>query len=105
MSVAVSIQESTVPAPARVDWTMKACLLLVPHTHTHTHAYKLLDEGVLPAGPVHRHPGAGDPERHRHDEGRPLGALRRRLQTLGGAFERRLDRRAVLVMEQLAANA
>ena len=52
MSVAVSIQESTVPAPARVDWTMKACLLLVPHTHTHTHTYKLLDEGVLPAGTV-----------------------------------------------------
>jgi hypothetical protein len=39
MSVAVSIQESTVPAPARVDWTMKACLLLVPHTHTHTHTH------------------------------------------------------------------
>jgi hypothetical protein len=53
MSVAVSIQESTVPAPARVDWTMKACLLLVPHTHTHTHththAYILLDEGIFSA--------------------------------------------------------
>ena len=63
------------------------------------------DDPVLPAGAVHRHPGAGDPERHRHDEGGQLGRFGGGFQPFGDGVVGLADRRAVLVMEQFAAQA